>query len=133
MTRPTRPGRAISSYASRLLRQRGVVTGPDPSRGRRVARPAALGSSIFLVGPAKFNLGQPHVLGDRAQLVANLEHAGGLYAGSRFRLTMISSFSVPGIRGLIFNGGTSSVLARLQDALLGNRPVNMRYIVAPRL
>ena len=58
----------------------------------------------------------------------------GRFDGSRLRLAMISSLSAAGMRGLTLMGGTSLRSSPgLGMPCWANRPVNMRYIVAPRL
>ena len=81
--------------------ERSIVDGPTGSRkvGLRCHR-----HSLLFVRSPQINLRQPHSLGDRAHLLAHLEHAGRRFLGSMLRHARISSLSAAGMRGFTLMG-----------------------------
>ena len=93
-----------------------------------------LTASILFVRPLQVDLGQAHLLGDRTQLVAHLEHAGGPLGRVEAQAGDDQLVESGGDARVDFKGGTSFRSSPgLRMPCWANRPVNMRYIVAPRL
>src|ERR1017187_1186240 len=76
-------------------------------------------ASILVIRAFQIDLGQPHLLGDGAQLIAELEHAGGSSRGVDAEAGDDHFVERGGNAGIYLEGRSElSILARLEDTLL---------------